>query len=170
MIKDGESHALIHEMDIVYMWIGVSGTLTECNAHDISHGWEDIWSITRFDCVTGPLIGGNTVILCVGVSDLPLLRTIRLSGGRCILWYLCSGTWRQMITNGIHRSPTWDKHPIRSVVVLIVETPVQGILDWKVFQCQKTFQCVVSISPHWFWHSHWVCEFDQSMTLTQLGW
>ena len=38
LIKDGESHAIIHEMDIVYMWVGVSGTLTECNAHDRSHG------------------------------------------------------------------------------------------------------------------------------------
>ena len=42
MIKDSESHAIIHEMDIVYMWVGVSGTLTECDAHDRSHGSEDL--------------------------------------------------------------------------------------------------------------------------------
>ena len=38
MIKDGESHAIIHGMNIVYMWVGVSGTLTECDARDRSHG------------------------------------------------------------------------------------------------------------------------------------
>ena len=54
MIKDGESHAIIHEIDIVYMWVGVSGTLTECDAHDRSHGLEDQWFITSFNCVTGP--------------------------------------------------------------------------------------------------------------------
>ena len=63
MIKDGESHAIIHEMDIVHMWVGVSGTLIECDAHDRSHGSEDLLFITAFDCVTGPLIKGNTVCL-----------------------------------------------------------------------------------------------------------
>ena len=32
MINDSESHAIIHEIDIVYMWVGVSGTLTKCDA------------------------------------------------------------------------------------------------------------------------------------------
>ena len=105
MINDGESHAIIHEMDIVYMWIGVSGTLTKCDTHDRSHGLEDLWSITSFDCVTGLLIRGNTVVLCVGARDLPLLRTIQLPGGRCIVWFLCSGIWRHVIANGIHRPP-----------------------------------------------------------------
>ena len=40
MINDGESHAIIHEMDIVYKWVGVSGTLTKCDAHDGSHSSE----------------------------------------------------------------------------------------------------------------------------------
>ena len=26
MIKDGESHAIIHEMDIVYVWVDASAT------------------------------------------------------------------------------------------------------------------------------------------------
>ena len=55
MIKDGESHAIIHEMDIVYMWVGVSGTFTECDAHDRSHGSKDLWSITSFNYVTSHL-------------------------------------------------------------------------------------------------------------------
>ena len=38
MIKDGELHAIIHEMDIVYIWVGVSGTLIECDMRDRSHG------------------------------------------------------------------------------------------------------------------------------------
>ena len=38
MIKNGKSHAIIHKMDIIYMWVGVSGTLTECDARDRSHG------------------------------------------------------------------------------------------------------------------------------------
>ena len=32
MIKDDDSHAIIHEMDIVYMWIDASGTFTKCDA------------------------------------------------------------------------------------------------------------------------------------------
>ena len=38
MINDVESHAIIHEMDIVYMWVGISGTLTKCDTRDRSHG------------------------------------------------------------------------------------------------------------------------------------
>jgi len=37
-IKDGESHAIIHEMDIVYMWVDASGTSTKCDTGDKSHG------------------------------------------------------------------------------------------------------------------------------------
>ena len=37
MIKDGESHAIIHEMDIVYMWVDAIRTFTECDARDRSH-------------------------------------------------------------------------------------------------------------------------------------
>ena len=42
MIKDGESHAIIHEMDIVYMQVSVTGTLTEYDARDRSHGSGDL--------------------------------------------------------------------------------------------------------------------------------
>ena len=38
MIKDGELHSIIHEMDIVYMWVDASGTFTECDACGRSHG------------------------------------------------------------------------------------------------------------------------------------
>ena len=37
VIKDGESHAIIHEMDIVYIWVGVNGPLTEYDTRDRSH-------------------------------------------------------------------------------------------------------------------------------------
>ena len=103
MIKDGESHAIIHKMDIVYMQVGVSGMLIECDACDRSHGSDDLWSITGFDCAIGPLTGGNIVVLCVGAKDLSLLRTIWLPSERCTMWFLCSGTWRQVIVNGIHQ-------------------------------------------------------------------
>ena len=76
MIKDGESHVIIYEMDIVYMRVGVSGTFTECDAHDRSHGSENLWSITGFNCVTCPLTGGNTIILCVSARDFSLLKII----------------------------------------------------------------------------------------------
>ena len=33
MIKDGDSRAIIHEMDIVYMWVGVSDRLGGAVAH-----------------------------------------------------------------------------------------------------------------------------------------
>ena len=38
MIEDGELHIIIHEIDIVYMWVDVSGTSTKCDECDISHG------------------------------------------------------------------------------------------------------------------------------------
>ena len=38
MIKDDESHAIIHEIDIVYKWVGVSEKFTKCDARDRSHG------------------------------------------------------------------------------------------------------------------------------------
>ena len=42
MIKNGESNAIIHEMDIVDMLVDISGTSIECDEHDISHGQEDL--------------------------------------------------------------------------------------------------------------------------------
>ena len=38
MIKDSELHAIIHEMDIVDMWVDISGTSIECDERDRSHG------------------------------------------------------------------------------------------------------------------------------------
>ena len=38
MIKYGELHAKIYQMDRVDMWVDVSGTSIECDAHDRSHG------------------------------------------------------------------------------------------------------------------------------------
>jgi len=75
------------------------------------------------------------VVLYVSGMDFLLLRTIWLSGGRCTVWSLCSGTWRHVIVNGIHRPLARGEHPMQSVVDLIIETPGQGTLDWKVFQC-----------------------------------
>ena len=38
MIKDGESHAIIHDMVIEDTWVDVSGTSTICDERDRSHG------------------------------------------------------------------------------------------------------------------------------------
>ena len=38
MIKDGESHAIIHEMNKVDTWVDVSYTSTECDTSNISYG------------------------------------------------------------------------------------------------------------------------------------
>ena len=76
MIKDGESYAIIHEIDIVYMWVDASETFIECDACDRSHGWEDLWSITGFDYVTSSQARGNTIFLYVGTRDLSLLKII----------------------------------------------------------------------------------------------
>ena len=54
IIKDGESYVIIYEMKIADMWVDVSGTFTECDASDRSYGWEDLWSVTALDCVSGP--------------------------------------------------------------------------------------------------------------------
>ena len=37
MIKDSESHVIIHEMDIVDMWVDVSTSSTKCDTNDKSH-------------------------------------------------------------------------------------------------------------------------------------
>lgn len=39
---------------VVNIWVDVSGTSIKCDTSDRSHGWEDLWFVTGFDCITSP--------------------------------------------------------------------------------------------------------------------
>ena len=70
MIKDGESHAILHEMHIVDMWVMLAEHLLNVT-HVIDHMVERIDDLLLvFDCVTVPWIEDNMIDLYASVEDL----------------------------------------------------------------------------------------------------